>query len=51
MDQLNPAEPYQGVVEHFLQLKQEFERANGIELSTVQIMELLDNPIAGKPNY
>ncbi|KAL7328646.1 hypothetical protein PS15p_206883 [Mucor circinelloides] len=40
MDQLNPAEPYQGAVQHFMQIKQEFERANGIDLSTVEIMNL-----------
>ncbi|EPB84477.1 hypothetical protein HMPREF1544_08781 [Mucor circinelloides 1006PhL] len=40
MDQLNPAEPYQGAVQHFMQTKQEFERANGIDLSTVEIMNL-----------
>ncbi|KAL0141389.1 hypothetical protein V8B55DRAFT_1488895 [Mucor lusitanicus] len=46
IDQLNPAEPYQGVVEQFMQLKQEFERANGIDLSSVQVMDLSEDPIA-----
>ncbi|KAL9558335.1 hypothetical protein MBANPS3_000958 [Mucor bainieri] len=48
IDQLNPAEPYQGVVKHFMQMKQEFERANGIDLSNVEIMGLSDNLNAEK---
>ncbi|KAK4518459.1 uncharacterized protein ATC70_008677 [Mucor velutinosus] len=48
IEQLNPAEPYQGIVENFMQLKQEFERINGIDLSTVEIMDLSGNPIADR---
>ncbi|GAN11369.1 hypothetical protein MAM1_0564d10928 [Mucor ambiguus] len=48
IDQLNPAEPYQSVVGHFMQMKQEFERVNGIDLSTAEIMDLSVNSIADR---
>lgn len=40
LSQLNSAESLQGIVGQFMQMKDEFERANGVDLSTIDITNL-----------
>lgn len=52
LSQLNPAESLQGIVGQFMQMKDEFERANGVDLSTIEITNLSqENSSDVKGNY